>query len=81
MTVNVQPEAMLPPETEHVIDATVKRLPEGLGIDTDVSPGLNPEPVTVTTVPVGPVFGESVMTGPPVTTSVADAIGAPVASV
>jgi hypothetical protein len=66
---------MLPPETEHGIDAGVKRLPAVVAIDTDESPALKPEPVTVTTVPVGPVFGVSVMMGPPVTTSVAIAVG------
>jgi hypothetical protein len=79
-TVKVQLE-ILPPDTGHVKVGTLVRSPSGLGPAvlvnvTKVSVELNPDPVTVTTVPVVPTFGEKMTSGPPVTVKVADARGA-----
>jgi hypothetical protein len=62
LTVKVHPEEMLPPEAGHTGVAPLQRLLEPGGpVDfvsvTEVSPEFQPVPVTVTTVPVGPVFG------------------------
>lgn len=69
---NVQPAAILPPDTVQVtVEGENRRVGGGTGmdcvIDTEVSPELNPDPDTVTTCPVWPVLGESEITGPPVT--------------
>lgn len=82
-TVNVQPAAMFPRETEQVNGEGVKRLggPTEFEIDTDVSAALNPEPVTVTTVPTGPINRERAITGPPVTVNVLNAVPPPPMSV
>lgn len=51
---NVHPSRILPPDTVQVTGVGEKRLtlPPLFVIDTEVSPELNPDPDTVTTVPV-----------------------------
>jgi hypothetical protein len=62
LTVKVHPGEILPPDTGHTGAAPLQRLLEPGGpVDfvsvTEVSPEFQPVPVTVTTVPVGPVLG------------------------
>lgn len=77
LTVKLQPEAMLPPETTHVFVPSNR--PAFANV-TEVSAGFQPDPDTVTVVPVGPMLGESEITEPLVIVNVADADGVPAAS-
>jgi hypothetical protein len=62
LTVKLQPAAILPPDTAQ-LSGEEENKPLGLEVnETDVSPELpefQPDPVTVTTVPVAPELGES----------------------
>jgi hypothetical protein len=81
LTVKVHPEAMFPNETPQFTAIGEKSSggPPTVVIWTEESPELNADPVTVTTVPVGPVYCERVTIGPPVTRKAVDAVGLPAA--
>jgi hypothetical protein len=88
LTVNVQPDAITPPETEHVLGRPAERISGRTGagelwvIVTSVSAKLKPDPDTVTVpVLVVPVTGVSEITGPPVTVNVFHAMLPPPSSV
>jgi len=78
LTTNVQPEAMLPDETEQdlvtgassIAPPTGKTVWENL---TSLSSELKPDPVTVTVSPVKPTLSVSVTKGPPVMVNCAKA--------
>ena len=80
-TVKVQPGAIVPPDTGHTGLEPPQRLlvgPEAFVNVTETSAECHPEPVTVTTVPVGPLVGVkmSVAVEPPTTNGGELAIGA-----
>jgi hypothetical protein len=74
---------MLPEDTVHVRfrGALYKKGPVLFTAnDTEVSSVLKPDPVTTTTVPVGPAPGVKLTIGPPVTVNGAEADGNPLTS-
>jgi hypothetical protein len=60
--VKLQPAAILPPDTAQVSGEEENK---PLGAETDVSPEFQPDPVTVTDVPVGPEVVENETIGIP----------------
>jgi hypothetical protein len=74
---------MLPEDTVHVrvSGALYKAVVFLTANETEVSSVLKPDPVTTTTVPVGPAPGVKVTIGPPVTVNGAEADGDPLWSV
>ena len=84
-TVKVQPATIEPPDTEHCGFDPLQRVvdgPENCVKVTDVSEVCQPVPVTVTTVPVGPLVGvkDSTAVAPPTMNGGEVAIGAADAS-
>ena len=65
----------MPPEIVH--ETVVASVAGSIGLH-DVSVSQNPEPLTITDVPVGPLVGERVTVGP-LTVKLADAVSAVVA--
>ena len=84
-TVKVQPATIEPPDTEHCGFEPLQRVvdgPESWVKVTVVSDVCQPVPVTVTTVPVGPLVGvkDSTAVAPPTTNAGEVPIGAADAS-